>query len=341
MRLYNPGARPRGPLSGIAMRIEAMWWRHQRPPLLLRWASGIYAALSRRDQTGRVAAACKPPLPLISIGNITVGGSGKTPFVIWLCGELRARGYRPVVLCRGDGGRLDQPRRILPGDAAAEVGDEALLLALRCGAPVIAGKDRVAGCKLAANLGNVIVLDDGFQYRQLERSCDIVLIPDEGVGNGHLLPAGPLREPLSALERADLVIRTGSTATDPLGNRREWRWRAEVLDIRPFSGGDLPETDDWLVLAGIARADRFFRAAAGRVQVRHEMRFSDHHRYTADDVALILGFGMPVLTTEKDAVKLLPLWPKDKPLAVLPLRGSGEQGLPEIIIGTMLSHRKK
>jgi len=323
------------------MRVEAMWWRDTPPPLLLRWASRIYAIINRRNLARRASAATRPAIPLISVGNITVGGSGKTPFVIWLCEELTRRGYRPVVLSRGDGGNLQNPRRILPGDAAGQVGDEALLLALRCHAPVIAGRDRVAGCRLAEKLGDVIVLDDGFQYRQLGRSCDIVLIPDEGAGNGHLLPAGPLRETPAALARADLLVRTGSRQAEPLSSKHEWRWQAEAQPIRPFSGGELPDTDSWLVVAGIARAGRFFSAAAKQVPVSSTMHFPDHHRYTAGDVAHLLAPGLPVLTTEKDVVKLLPLWPKDKPLFVLPLAGRGDEGLPEAIIGTMLSHRKK
>lgn len=327
-------------LSETAMRIEAMWWRPERPPLLLRWASRMYALFSRYHLARRASAVSLPSIPLISVGNITVGGSGKTPFVIWLCGELAQRGYRPVVLCRGDGGNLRSPRRILPGDAAAEVGDEALLLALRCGAPVIAGKDRLAGCRMAEKLGDVIVLDDGFQYRQLGRSCDIVLIPDEGVGNGYLLPAGPLREAPDALERADLVVRTGSAQATAISAKHEWRWQAEAQDILPFSGVQPADADSRLLLAGIARPDRFFAAASERVHIGQAIRFHDHHRYTAADVARILAPGLPVLTTEKDAVKLLPLWPKDKPLCVLPLSGRGDEGLPEAIIGTMLSHRK-
>lgn len=341
MKTCPPPRAPEQPASNIAQRIEAMWWRHEAPPPVLRWASGLYAMLNRNNLAKRARQAIRPPLPMISVGNITVGGSGKTPFVIWLCHELRERGYRPVVLCRGDGGGLKHPKRILPGDAADDVGDEALLLALRCGSPVIAGRDRVAGCRLAEGLGDVIVLDDGFQYLQLRRACDIVLAPAEGLGNGHLMPAGPLREPPEALARADLVVRTGSGAPTPLSDRREWRWQAEAQGIQPFHGGAAPESQSWLALAGIARPDRFFAAAARQVAVGRRMRFPDHHRYTADDVRRILKPGLPVLTTEKDAVKLHPLWPEGQPLSVLPLSGQGDEGLPEAIIGTMLGHRKR
>jgi len=324
----------------LASRIEAMWWRKETPPLVLHWASSVYDIFNRRNLAKRAASVISPGVPLISVGNITVGGSGKTPFVIWLCGELKERGYKPVVLCRGDGGRLQQPRRVLPGDAASEVGDEALMLALHAHAPVIAGIDRVAGCRKAAELGDVIVLDDGFQYRQLKRACDIVLIPAEGIGNGHLLPAGPLREGVDALGRADLLVRTGEQKAESLGEQREWRWQAMPQAIRPLCGAEIQDGESFLAVAGIARPERFFAAAANIARIEKEVRFTDHHGYTVDDVQRILSHDLPVLTTEKDAVKLLPLWPKQRSLSILPLLGRGEEGLPEAIIKTMLSHRK-
>jgi len=324
----------------LASRIEAMWWRKETPPLVLRWASSVYDIFNRRNLAKRAASAISPGVPLVSVGNITVGGSGKTPFVIWLCTELKERGYQPVVLCRGDGGKLQSPRRVLPGDAASEVGDEALMLALSAHAPVVAGIDRVAGCRMAAELGNVIVLDDGFQYRQLKRACDIVLIPSEGVGNVHLLPAGPLRESLTALSRANLLVRTGDQKSEPLSEQREWGWQAKPQGIRPLCGPEIQDGESFLAVAGIARPQRFFDAAATMARIDMEVRFTDHHGYTVDDVQHLLSHGLPVLTTEKDAVKLLPLWPKQRSLSILPLLGRGEEGLPEAIIKTMLSQRK-
>jgi len=322
----------------MAARFEDIWWRQKRPPTWLLWVSHLYDRINRHNLARRASKVEQPILPLISVGNITAGGSGKTPFVIWLCDELKQRGYKPVVLCRGDGGRLRQPKRVLPDDAASHVGDEALLLALRCNAPVIAGRDRIASSRMAASLGDVMILDDGFQYLQLRRDCDIVLVPTAGIGNAHQLPAGPLREPLSALQRCDLVVRTGDAQAEAIDERREWRWQAEAQPIRPLIGA--AEAKTYLALAGIARPQRFFKSAAQAANIAERIRFADHHRYTVHDVARILKRGLPVLTTEKDAVKLLPLWPKKNPLSVLPLKGTGEEGLPEAIIRTMLSHRK-
>jgi len=332
----------------IAHRIETMWWKKDSPPALLRWLSHAYAMLNKFNLARRKSRAVEPSVPLISVGNITVGGSGKTPFVIWLCNELQQRGYKPVVLCRGDGGKLKQPKRIERQDSACEVGDEALLIAQSCSAPVIAGRDRVAGCRMAEKLGDVIILDDGFQYRQLKRHCDIVLIPTAGIGNGYQLPAGPLREPLTALQRADLMVRSGICGDEndiaplPLHEKtmREWTWCSKSQEIRQLCGSETTKPENCLAVAAIARPQRFVQSAAQVLSIEKTMLFTDHHRYTADDISRMLACRLPVLCTEKDAVKILPLWPEKQPLWVLPIAGEGEQGLPEAIIKTMLSHRK-
>ncbi|MDX8392610.1 MAG: tetraacyldisaccharide 4'-kinase [Mariprofundaceae bacterium] len=330
--------------TAIARYFESLWWKKQQAPLLLRCCAAVYAKINTINLKKRAKKAIKSPIPLISVGNITVGGSGKTPFVIWLCHELLQRGYHPVILCRGDAGKLKHPKHINRNDSATDVGDEALLLAQSCNAPVIAGRNRVAGCRMAAELGDVIILDDGFQYRQLSRACDIVLIPAEGIGNGCLLPAGPLREPLSALQRADVVVRSGASDITPLAAYknplREWKWRSDIQDIRQLCGPKIATPESCMAVAGIARPERFINAAEQVIPVEKKMLFGDHHRYTADDISRILACDMPVLCTGKDAVKILPLWPQEQPLWVLPITGNGEQGLPEAIIKTMLGHLK-
>jgi len=329
----------------IASRIEAFWWKKEQPPLLLRGLSVIYAAISARHLIRRHKRAIEPSLPMISVGNITVGGSGKTPFVIWLCKELQQRGYHPVVLCRGDAGTLKKPRHLRHGDQASLVGDEALLLARRCNAPVIAGRDRIESSRMAAELGNVIVLDDGFQYRQLKRHCDIVLIPCEGVGNGCQLPAGPLREALNQLQRADLIVRSGNDNAVALEYEKkpekEWLWQSKSMDLVQISGPKNPTPIHCTLTAGIARPERFVKSAENILSIKEKIIFSDHHRYTSDDVNRIVATGLPVLCTEKDAGKLLPLWSEKHQLWVLPITGEGEQGLPEAIIKTMLSRLNK
>ncbi len=328
-----------------AGRIERLWWREAPPPAWLRAISRLYRAVSRRHLAHRAARAIAPPVPLISVGNITVGGSGKTPFVIWLCEELARRDYRPVILCRGDGGRLRDPRQVRPDDDASEVGDEALLLARSSGCPVVAGRDRVAGARLAAECGDVIVLDDGFQYRQLMRDCDIVLVPAEGIGNGGLLPAGPLREPPSALARADILVRTGEGRIQPLDGIpsaiREWRWRARPEKPTRIAGPAAPPPREALAACAIARPERFVRSLDGLgLRAVETAWFPDHHRFRPAEARRLAASPLPVIVTAKDAVKLLPIWPEGTPLWMLPLTGEGEEGLPDAIVATMLSRRR-
>jgi len=320
--------------------VEGMWWRPEPPPALLRWASHAYTRANAWNQRKRIREAVTPPIPLISVGNITVGGSGKTPFVIWLCRQLQQKKYSPVILCRGDGGRLKQPRLVKRGDAACEVGDEALLLARSGQAPVIAGRNRVTASIMAADLGDVLILDDGFQYRQLKRACDIVLIPAEGIGNGCLLPAGPLREPLTALSRADLVVRTGEAPVAPLSTAREWRWKVQSPGLRQIQGTATSTPEKVVAVCGIARPQRFLDSLVQQgTAVVNQMMFPDHYRYQGSDIEQIIGKGLPVVTTEKDAVKLTAIWPDHQPLWVLPIEGTGEEGLPDAIIQTMLSRK--
>jgi tetraacyldisaccharide 4''-kinase len=319
-----------------------MWWQNGRPGAPLRWAASIYGRINTWNLNRRGKQAVAPAIPLISVGNITVGGSGKTPFIIWLCAELRARGMRPAVLCRGDGGSLRHPRLVHPGDEAAIVGDEALLLARRCRVPVISGHDRVAACRMAESMPDapdVLLLDDGFQYRQLLRACDVVLVPAVGVGNGHLLPAGPLREPVSALKRADIIVRTGCGPAVPFSDGKEWRWQTRVRALEPASRHAISDDSGVVAVAGIARPRRML-ASLKRLGLRVEtfITFPDHHCYSPRDVERLAAMHLPVVTTEKDAVKLEPLWPPDPPLWVLALEGIGEEGLPEAVIGTILAH---
>lgn len=275
------------------------------------------------------------PLPLISVGNITAGGSGKTPFVIWLAHALKKRGYSPVILCRGDGGSSSTPTILDNQSDPVLVGDEARLLFDTSGCPVIAAKDRVAACQLAERLGNIIILDDGFQYRHLGRVCDIALIPATGIGNGHLIPAGPLRESPEALERADIIVRTGSRKeleqSLPLSVNREWQWQSitgGLVDLMG-SGKELPSVLH--AVTAIARPYRFFDSVvASGFKLTGTTSFPDHHHFTHKEVNGFLHHP-DVVVTGKDAVKLKPLWPRERPLWMLELEGDGENGLLEAI----------
>lgn len=322
----------------LHQRIEHMWWRKSyRPNVLLRGLASVYAYLAKKDQQNRLKKSVKPSVPMISVGNITVGGSGKTPFVVWLAQELKTRGFQPVLLSRGDGANNQTPHLVSEYSKAHEVGDEAVLLHRLSGCAVIAGRDRIKGAEIASNYGDIMILDDGFQYRQLQRVCDIVLVPAEGVGNGFLLPAGPLREPVGALERADIVVR--SSVCMPISNKKEWVWSASSKSIHTWNdiiAEILVPPEKIHVVTGIARSQRVIRDLEYLgFSIAEHTNFIDHHAYSADDVSMMFGNPHPIVTTAKDAVKLLPLWPSDKPLWVLEQKAEAEEGLVDEVVGLL------
>jgi len=319
-------------VNNLHQWVENMWWNQADPPLWMRALEPIYAQISRRQLERRASRSIHPALPLISVGNITAGGSGKTPFVIWLAGQLKDEGLYPVIICRGDGGKSLEPRLVQPSDAPSVVGDEALLLAQQGGCPVIAGRDRVGGANMATELGDVLILDDGFQYRQLSRSCDILLIPAEGVGNGHQIPAGPLREPLTAIQRANIIVRTGTDSFESMTKEREWHWQAKPGTLYDIMGSKSDRPNSVYAATGIARPQRFLsdlESLGLRISGSHQ--FPDHHSFTANDVESLLNKKAPVAVTAKDAVKLVNIWPTAQPLWVLPQQAEAETGLFEVI----------
>jgi len=329
------------PLHHLAHAIESMWWKAEAPSLLLRALTPIYQQISQRDQQSRLNRAITPSLPLISIGNITVGGSGKTPFVAWLAQQLKQLGYLPVILCRGDGGNSDAPQLLHADSLASDVGDEALLLHRFTRCPVISARNRVQGAQLAAQHGNIILLDDGFQYRQLKRCCDIVLIPDMGVGNGHLLPAGPLREPVTALGRADMIVRVGAQSVTALTHQREWQWQTRESQLSDWMQCHQPSPRSVHAITAIARPQRFIQSLQQcHIQVATQQFFPDHHRFTPSEVTEFLTSTHPIAVTAKDAVKLEPLWPKQTPLWVLEQTSEGEKNLIEQIIACLAAGQK-
>ena len=317
-------------------QIEHIWWHTEKPPFLLRVCSPIYKKISGLEQKKRLKKAIAPPLPLISIGNITVGGSGKTPFVLWLVKALQEHGWKPVIVCRGDGGTHTAPVVIQPDDLAQDVGDEAALLFQAGLCPVIAGKNRVQACLMAKDLGNIIVLDDGFQYRQLKRCYDIVLIPSEGVGNQHLLPAGPLRENISSLQRADMIVRTGSTKSTMLSNQKEWSWNTVPLPLRDWSNTNHTAPNKVVAVSAIARPKRFVHSLESLgIEVCSTSFFPDHYAFSNQDIHTLLQLKLPIAITAKDAVKIKNLWPSHEPLWVLEQSFEAEHGLIDTILASL------
>ncbi|HEX9390285.1 MAG TPA: tetraacyldisaccharide 4'-kinase [Usitatibacteraceae bacterium] len=297
------------------------WWQLLLRPLSWLFALGV--ALRRWSFRLGLRSSTRIDAPVIIVGNITVGGSGKTPLVLALVEMLRTRGYRPGVVSRGYGSNRVVARSdpaievdVARPDAAAVFGDEPLLLAGRLGCPVFIGRDRAVAARALRKRHpevDVVIGDDGLQHYALARDIEIaVLDGSQGVGNGVLLPAGPLREPVSRLESVDAIAvygngrsfggRTLPTFAISLGAERLINLRSgQQLGVAEFIaavGGKRIHA-----LAGIARPQRFF-AHLQRLGLRtNNHPFADHHRFSAGDLAL--PDGDLILMTEKDAVKCM------------------------------------
>ena len=258
---------------------------------------------------------------VVSVGNLSVGGSGKTPFVILLGELLKERGVEFDILSRGYGRRTRGIAVVDPGGSARDFGDEPLLMARRLGATVVVGEDRYqAGIFAESKFGpRLHILDDGFQHRTLARDFDIVLLTPEDARD-RLLPLGRLREPVSSLRRADAaVLVSGASAESfPLEGKFVWQVRRGILPK------DVPARP--IAFCGIARPQNFFRQlrTAG-IEPVAEAVYRDHHSYTESDVGELLALcrqseGSGYVTTEKDVINLGPLQGKLQPLAVVPVQ---------------------
>ena len=247
--------------------------------------------------------------PVISVGNLSAGGAGKTPFVILLGELLKARGVRFDVLSRGYGRKTRGVLPVDPGGMARDFGDEPLLIARRLEVPVMVGEDRYEAGRFAeARFGaQMHLLDDGFQHRGLAREFDIVLVTPED-GRDRLLPEGRLREPLSALQRADAVVLASGASPEmfPLDGKMVWKVR------RGIATQNIPHRSQFRAVAfcGIARPQNFMlQLRAAGVDPVAEAFFRDHHAYTDKDVRDLLQLRQrseadTFVTTEKDAVNL-------------------------------------
>jgi tetraacyldisaccharide 4'-kinase len=293
------------------MRAPEFWTRDG-------WAARALGPLGAViDAVGRRRRAAVPPvradLPVLCVGNATVGGAGKTPTALALAERLATRGRRPVFLTRGHGGSRAGPHPVDPAaDDAQAVGDEALLLAARH--PTVVARDRVAGASLCLRLGgDVIVMDDGFQNPGLRKDVALLVVDGPaGIGNARLFPAGPMRERWpDALARANAVVMVGE---DVHGLVRDLPAGVAVLraslapnldDLAALDGGPV------VAFAGIGRPAKFFGSllAAG-IAIAERVAFADHHRFTDADLdrleRLAANRGARLVTTAKDAIRLAP-----------------------------------
>jgi tetraacyldisaccharide 4'-kinase len=259
--------------------------------------------------------------PVVSIGNLAVGGSGKTPFLVLLGELLQQRGVAFDVLSRGYRRKTQGVAIVDPNGSASDFGDEPLLIARKLGVHVIVGEDRHDAGEIAeATFGPQLhLLDDGFQHRRLARDFDIVLVTTTDAQD-LLLPAGRLREPIASLARADAVVLTNDTSADRLRLRNQFVWEVR-RDIVP------PETlGPCFAFCAIARPEGFFtQLQAARVELTGTRWFRDHHRYTDSDVRDLLRLRQQAgasafVTTEKDAVNLDAHLQALQPIHVAPVR---------------------
>jgi tetraacyldisaccharide 4'-kinase len=255
--------------------------------------------------------------PVVSVGNLSVGGSGKTPFVIALGELLKARGIPFDVLSRGYRRKTRGVLVVEPDGSAANFGDEPLLIARRLGVPVIVGESRYDAGRVAEQKfqSQLHILDDGFQHRSLARDFDIVLLTASDLDD-RLLPSGRLREPLSALARADAIVLPSGLAADHPALQQNPIWRIE----RQLALPSLPTAP--VVFCGIARSKQFFaQVRAAGITPAAEVEFRDHHVYNTSDIEQLLAMRSNLaaegfLTTEKDGVNLGSLQADLKPLAI-------------------------
>lgn len=287
--------------------LQREWLRRGALARLLWPLSLVFAALAGLRRWAYRAGLLKSermPVPVVVVGNVIAGGSGKTPVVMALVEHLRSRGLAPGVVSRGYGRVLSDCREVRPNSRASEVGDEPMLVAQRCDVPVFVAASRVAAAKalLAAYPATqVIVSDDGLQHYRLQRDIEICMFDERGTGNGWLLPAGPLREPWP--RNVDLVLRTG--APQGIAGFEVRRRLAPVARREDGTEIELSSLRGRTVkaLAGIAKPDAFFAMLrAIGLQLGETVALRDHYDFGKEPV--LAGRSELLVCTEKDALKL-------------------------------------
>jgi tetraacyldisaccharide 4'-kinase len=290
--------------------LQERWYGRREPELMLKGLEAAFrgaVALRRLAYRRGWQRAERLPVPVIVVGNLSVGGTGKTPLTIWLAEFLKAQGYRPGIVSRGYGSTAGRtPLRVTPDTDPALAGDEPVLIARRTGCPVFVGKRRAeAGRALLAQTGcNLVIADDGLQHYALARDLEIAVVDGaRGFGNGRCLPAGPLREPPERLSTVDLAVYSGpAPAAGGYPMRLEGFEAVNLHDEtrrRPLR--EFTDTTPLFALAGIGHPERFFEHLRNHGLAFEARAFPDHHRYRPEDLAFAAAGTL--LMTEKDAVK--------------------------------------
>lgn len=294
----------------LGERLVKAWYTGHSGLLVLRPLEALYRAVVQRKRqrflAGELDSYCAP-VPVIVVGNITVGGTGKTPLILWLIEHCRDRGLKVGVVSRGYGGQPPQlPWRVRAEDPAALAGDEPSLLVRRTGVPVVIDPQRPRAMRLLLEQESVdvILCDDGLQHYLMQRDLELVLIDAaRGLGNGRCLPAGPLREPAERLDSVDAVLINGASEDSSQG----YAMGLQPLELVHVASGQraplshFPPGQVMHAVAGIGNPLRFFNTLEQLGWQPKGQAFADHAEFTPAD--LPAEDGLPLLMTEKDAVK--------------------------------------
>ncbi len=293
--------------------LEHYWYESSVPAILIAYLllplSGLYCLITivrRKLYQLNIKKSFSAQVPVVVVGNIVVGGSGKTPLLISLCEYVSRKGFRPGVVSRGYGGSVTGLKQVVSDDLAEQVGDEPLMIFQRTNVPVVVGADRVSAINylLTNNQCDIVFSDDGLQHYRMRRDFEIAVIDAERkFGNGFCLPAGPLRERISRLKEVDLVVYNGSNINTP----DDYSYKLQIIGLKQLNG----EKDRQLsafakkrtvhAVAGIGHPVRFFNQLTKSGLNIIEHAFQDHHKYQQDDFS---GWHTDcIIMTEKDAVK--------------------------------------
>ncbi len=322
--------------------IEALWYQDSALAYALAPISIAYRAVTAARRWLYRSGALRPTrldVPVIVVGNITVGGTGKTPLTLWLAEALAARGKQVGVVCRSYAATAEAAAAVAPGDDPHVRGDEAVLLATRLSCPVWSGPDRTAAARalLAANRHvELVICDDGLQHYALARDCELALVDAaRGFGNGRRLPAGPLREPPARLRGVDAVVLTGEGTVSGLpANVPAFRMTLKGERMRKLDDPEVSAAPSAFAgkriaaLAGIGNPQRFFDHLRTFGLTFEAHPFPDHFEYRAPDVAL--PGAEIVLMTEKDAIKCARF--RDARMWVLPVDAEVSDDLLQIVL---------
>ena len=288
--------------------LEKVWYGRHPASVFLAPLSWMYRSviwLRRQAYASGLLSRYRAPVPVVVVGNLSVGGTGKTPLVIWLAKHFQAAGYKPGIISRGYLGKANSwPQQVRADSDPAMVGDEAIVIARRTGLPLAVGPRRADNIQALLRYADcdIIISDDGLQHYRLHRDVEILLV--DGVrrfGNGKCLPAGPLREPLSRLRDIDLLVNNG------IAGRGEFKMETKASHLYALDGSRSPVALEAFAgqsvnaVAGIGHPERFFdllRVSGMRV-IKHP--FPDHHAFQGNDLAF--DQSLPIVMTEKDAVK--------------------------------------